>query len=114
MKLFLLLVFAFILVAMLAITITASLDRSVFNVGQELLSDRWFQATLLDAYFGFLVFYLWVAYKERTTTSRIVWFVLIMAFGNIAMSIYALLQLAKLPSGAPIEQLLLREAVPQR
>jgi hypothetical protein len=77
-------------------------------VGPELLSDPWFHATLADAYFGFITFYVWVFYKERTWVGRIVWFVLIMTLGNIAMSIYMLLQLWRLPRGAGFPELLLR------
>jgi hypothetical protein len=81
------LVFAIILIAMLAVTTYASLDRSVFKVGSDLTSDRWFQATLADAYFGFITFYVWVFYKERGSLFRVIWFVLIMTLGNIAISI---------------------------
>ena len=68
------------------------------------MSDVWFQATLLDAYFGFLTFYVWVAWKERSLAGRVLWFVLIMAFGNMAMSAYVILQLVRLPpEGRPHE-----------
>ena len=93
MRKFLLAVFSIIFLGMLAITVYASLDRSVFNVGRVLLSDRWFQATLLDAYFGFITFYVWVATKESKTWLRIVWFILIMTLGNMAMAAYMLIQL---------------------
>ena len=102
------LVFLGILAGMIVVTVRASLDRSVFDAG-EVIRDPWGLATLVDAYFGFLTFYLWVAYKERTATRRALWFVLIMALGNIAMAIYMLIQLHRLPEGAGIERLLLRE-----
>jgi|GEM_PF-226323 len=82
-----------VLALMLAVTTYASLDRSILNVGRELLSDPWFLATLCDAYCGFLLFFVWVAFKERTATRRVVWLVLIMSLGNIAMSIYVLREL---------------------
>lgn len=102
--------FGFILVAMLAITTYASLDRSVWNVGRPLLTDRWFQATLLDAYFGFLTFYVWVAYRETTWAGRIGWLVAILLLGNIAMSVYVLLRLLRLEPGDGWRELLLRPA----
>ena len=100
-------VFGTILVAMLAITVRASLDRSVFAVG-PMLHDPWFQATLADAYFGFITFYVWVAYKETGWVSRVVWFVLIMSLGNMAMAVYVLIQLARLRPGEDVSRLLLR------
>lgn len=84
--------FVAILIGMLAVTIRASLVRSVLDNG-PLMRDVWFQATLADAYFGFIMFYVWVFYRERTITSRAGWFVGIMLLGNIAMAIYALLAL---------------------
>ena len=102
------LLFAAILIAMLAVTAWASLDRSVFQAG-NLLDDPWGVATLLDAYMGFLTFYVWVAYKETGLFGRVAWFVLIMALGNIAMAAYVLIQLFRLPAGATFETLLLRK-----
>ena len=104
----LILLFSGILVAMLAVTTYASLDRSIFNVGSKLASDPWFHATLADAYFGFITFYIWVAYKEPGMLRRAIWFVLVMTLGNIAMSLYVLIQLAKWDSASGIEAFLLR------
>jgi hypothetical protein len=59
--------------------------------------DRyWTIATFLDAYYGFLTFYVWVYYKETRWLKRLGWFVAIMALGNMAMSAYVLLQLMRL------------------
>ena len=100
--------FAFIFIFMIAFTTWAGSERNMFEAGGELIRNPWGLATLFDAYFGFLTFFVWVAYKERTTMSRAVWFVLIMALGNIAMSFYVLLQLFRIPAGALLGQLLLR------
>jgi hypothetical protein len=78
--------------------------------GSELTSDRWFQATLADAYFGFVTFYVWVFYKERNYLLRGVWFVLIMTLGNIAMSIYVLIQLSRWDPATGMDGILLRPA----
>ena len=98
--------FVIILLAMLIVTTLASLEQNILEAGRQLLPDRWFQATLLDAYCGFLTFYLWVAYKEKEWWKKIVWFLLIMALGNIAMSTYMLIRLVRLPRDAPLSSLL--------
>lgn len=87
------LLFAGILGAMLWVTTTATLDRGMLDAGRELWSYWWFRATLADAYFGFITFFAWVAYKELRMWRKALWFVLIMALGNIAMSIYVLIEL---------------------
>ena len=101
--------FALILLAMLAMTTAASLDRGVFQALADLWADLWFKATLMDAYFGFITFYVWVAYKEQRNRSRILWFVLIMCFGNIAMATYVLIQLFRMAPGESMETLLTRK-----
>jgi predicted permease len=102
--------FFLVLLAMLAVTTLASLDRGVFEAGADLWSDPWFRATLADAYFGFLAVYLWIAYKEPTWLRKILWFVLLMLLGNIAIAVYLLIQLFRLPANASMEDLLLRKA----
>ncbi|QDU37027.1 hypothetical protein Mal4_13300 [Maioricimonas rarisocia] len=109
MRVLLTLVFGSFLLVMLSVTVIAMLDRSVFSVGEELTSDPWFIATLVDAYLGFLTFYVWVAYRERRWPARLIWFVLIMCLGNIAMASYVLWQVWRLPAGASMDTLLLRD-----
>jgi hypothetical protein len=100
--------FGAILVVMLYVTVTATLDRGVFEAGSALWLEPWFRATLADAYCGFLAFYAWVFYRERSRVPRGLWFVAIMALGNIAVAVYVLILLFRLPPGAGPEQLLLR------
>ena len=56
-----------------------------------------------------VIFYVWVAYKEKTYAFRILWFASIMGLGNMAVAIYGLLQLRKLRPGEGWEKLLLRQ-----
>jgi hypothetical protein len=108
MRIFLILLFFAILISMVAATVIASLDRGIFVAGRDLIGDAWFRATLCDAYFGFITFYVWVAYKERRLLRQAGWFVAIMLLGNIAMSIYVLLQLVRMSPNDRLESLLLR------
>lgn len=101
--------FGLILVAMVVVTTRASLDRSVLEAGNGLWHDWWFRATLADAYFGFLTVYAWVWYREGAWGPRLVWGILFALLGNIAMSIYVLRAIARLPAGATVDRLLLRE-----
>lgn len=94
------------MVLLLAFTIRATLERSILD-NAHLMSDAWFQVTLLDAYLGFAIFYFWVAWKEQTLVSRILWFMLIMVFGNMATTFYVLLQLWKLDPDRPSFEILI-------
>jgi hypothetical protein len=93
---------------MLAVTGWASSVVALWKTPASVIGHPWFIATLFDAYFAFLTFWLWVAYKERTWSRRLSWLLAICLLGNIAMAIYMLIVLFRLPRAAKIEQLLLR------
>jgi len=100
--------FVLVFLAMLGLTVQASLERGVLAALEDLGSDGWFRATLADAYFGFLAFWLWVAYREQRWGSRLGWLAAILFLGNFAMAAYALRGLVTLPPGLPVWQALLR------
>ena len=102
--------FAFILLSLLAFTTFASFQQSLLDwQGLVREPDRWWTlATLMDAYYGFITFYVWVVFKESRWTARIGWFVAIMTLGNMAMAAYVLRELARLGDGEPFATLLTR------
>lgn len=102
--------FIVVLVSMLSVTIWASLQGALWKVPREVATHPWFIATLFDAYWGFLTFYSWVFYLERNLLSRVLWLVAILLLGNIAMAVYALIRLFRLPPDATMETLLLKRA----
>lgn len=108
MIVFLRILFAIVLASMLWVTTWASLSCAVWRVPAAVVQHRWFIATLFDTYWAFITFYCWVAYKETAWVARISWLLGILLLGNIAMSIYLLIQLFRLPTTAKIERLLLR------
>jgi peptidoglycan/LPS O-acetylase OafA/YrhL len=90
--------FGFILVSLTAWNLWASSQQPVWEWGGLTTppDNLWTIATLVDAYYAFLTFYLWVWWKESRTRPRLLWFVAIMLLGNIAMAAYVLRQLARL------------------
>lgn len=100
--------FGAVLATMLFVTIRASLDYSLADVSSRIGHDWWFRATLTDAYCGFLVFFCWVAYLERTFARRFLWLALLLLGGNITIAAYALLRLFRLPADARTRDILLR------
>ena len=100
--------FAFVLVSMLAVTSWASLQGALWKMPREVATHPWFIATLFDTYWGFLTFYCWVFYKEAGGVARTLWLVTILLLGNIAMALYMLIQLFRVPTDASIAEVLLR------
>ncbi|MDL2718301.1 MAG: DUF1475 family protein [Acidobacteriota bacterium] len=99
------LLFGAILVVMLAVTGWASSRVAIWNAGPD-LRGPWAIATLFDAYCGFLTFFAWVCWKETRGGARMLWFVLVMLLGNIAMAFYVLRELARLGPGEGMAALL--------
>lgn len=97
-----------VLISMLCVTGWASLQLPLWQTPRALVLHPWFIATLFDTYFGFLTFYVWLAYRESSWRARLLWLVAILALGNIAMSSYVLLIVWRLPPAAPIARVLLR------
>jgi hypothetical protein len=85
--------FLVIIASMLGVTTWASLNTPLFSIPREVFTHPWFIATLVDAYWAFISFYVWVAWKERSLAARLLWFVAIIALGNIAMALYMVREL---------------------
>lgn len=111
MRQLLIALFGFIFIFMVVMTIRTQMKVSFWDFPAwqpAYAANPWAVATLYDAYFGFTTFFVWVCFKERLLAMKIVWFLLIMALGNIAMSFYVLLQLFKLKQGEPVANVLTR------
>ena len=93
--------FGFILVSLTAYNLWVSTRQSVLDWGGLTTApdNLWTIATFIDAYYGFITFYVWVLWKETRALPRVLWFLAIMGLGNIAMSAYVLRQLARLKPG---------------
>ena len=107
MKTFLKYLFGLIFGFMVVMTARTCLQVPIWQASFS--GNVWAWATLYDAYFGFITFFCWVAWRERSLGIKVLWFVLIMALGNIAMSFYVLLQLFALKPQEPVGALFQRK-----
>lgn len=110
MKLPLVIVSSGIFLMMIFVTVRASLAISIWDVWDSYAANPWAVATLYDAYSGFSIFWLWVAWRERTWGALLLWLVLIMGLGNIATSLYLLIQLLRLAPDQPASAILGKRA----
>jgi hypothetical protein len=108
MILFLRGLFIVVIVSMLAVTTWASRDTALFSIPREVYAHPWFIATLFDAYWAFVCFYVWVAWKEQALAARVLWFIAIIALGNIAMAAYMLRELFRLPANGNLSDVFTR------
>lgn len=108
MIIFLRVLFLVVIASMLAVTTWASLHTPIFSIPRDVFTHPWFIATLFDAYWAFIAFYVWVAWKEQSAAARIGWFVAIIALGNIAMAVYMLRELFAVPANGPLDPVFTR------
>ena len=108
MKIALKFLFATIFVWMIAVTIRTGLTISLWDAWDSFGDNPWATATLYDAYFAFITFWVWVAYRETAMGARILWLILILCLGSIAMSFYVLVRLFRLKPEQSAEAILLR------
>jgi hypothetical protein len=98
--------FVLVLASMLWVTTWASLQCPLFAVPREVYAHPWFIATLFDAYWGFLTFYVWVFYQQTAWHARLAWLVAILLLGNIAMALYCLAVLFRTSTSTPLREIL--------
>ena len=106
MILFLRALFVVIIATMLWVTSWASLHCPLFAIPRDVFTHPWFIATLFDAYWGFITFYVWVAYKQTSWVAKIAWFFAIILLGNLAMSAYWLQELFQVPRDGRLAEVL--------
>lgn len=95
--------FLIVLASMLFVTSWASTQCPLFAIPADVIGHPWFIATLVDAYWGFLAFYVWIAWKEQGGAARALWLIAVLLLGNIAMAAYALRELFSLKSNEGID-----------
>lgn len=78
------------LLAMTAGLINAFVNGDFLADGGALLGNPWGVMAMIDLYVGFVLFSIWIVYRERTLWKIILWIVTLMIFGFLIGSIYIL------------------------
>jgi hypothetical protein len=101
--------FIVVIVSMIGVTSWAGSQQSLSGFAHSAtFRDPWVIATLFDAYWAFITFYTWVAWKEQSLLARLLWFVAILLLGNLAMSAYMLAQLFAVPATGSLDDVFTR------
>jgi len=91
---------------MIYVVVSTSLESSLFKEWNYLGSIPWMRATLWDFYANVLVIFLWVVYREKRWSIKIMWAILFFCLGSIGTIGYALVQLFSLQKGEGIQKIL--------
>lgn len=90
-----------VLASLLAVCVFASRQVALWDLPAEVGGHPWFIATLLDAYWGFLIIWLWIVARETSIGARAGWLLALLLLGNMATAVYVFLQLSRLRAGDP-------------
>lgn len=63
--------------------------------GSILLSMPWGVVSMVDLYTGFILFSLWIIYREKQWTSAVLWVILMMVLGFFTGALYTFIALQK-------------------
>ncbi len=108
---FLKVLFSVVFVWMCYEVVDTCLHHNLFKEWDYLGGIAWMRATLWDFYANILIIYVWICYKEKSWATRGLWFVLILALGNLAVASYMLIKLSRLKPKDGIKEFLTRTSV---
>ena len=83
------------LIAMSSILVYGFIIGDFASDGREILTNPWGLVSLVDLYAGFILFSLWIVYREKSLIVTIIWVVLMMTLGFWTGSLYVLVEAVK-------------------
>ncbi len=77
--------------AMTAALLNGFINGDFLTDGGDLLSNPWGIVSMVDLYVGFLLFAVWIAYREKSVLRTVIWLFFLMTLGFFTASIYMLI-----------------------
>jgi hypothetical protein len=81
------------ILAMTAVLVYGFTAGDFFGEGGQLTAMPWGIVSLVDLYTGFILFSMWIIYREKSLPVAILWTVGMMVLGFFAGSLYAFIAL---------------------
>ena len=81
------------LLAMTAVLIYGFTVGDFSGEGSQLLSMPWGIVSLVDLYTGFILFSMWIIYREKSLPVAIIWTIAMLTLGFFAGSLYTFIAL---------------------
>jgi len=83
------------LIAMTIGLLNGFINGDFINEGKQLLSNHWGIMSLIDLYTGFILFSIWIFYREKNTFTAVVWTFFMLILGFFTASLYLLVCIYK-------------------
>jgi hypothetical protein len=81
------------ILAMAAVLVNGFTRGDFSREGSQLIAMSWGIVSLVDLYVGFLLFSMWIIYREKSLPVAILWTIAMMTLGFFAGSLYVFLNL---------------------
>lgn len=81
--------------AMTAVLVNGFTRGNFSLEGSQLLAMPWGIVSLVDLYTGFILFSLWIIYREKSLPVALLWTLAMLTLGFFAGSLYALIALLR-------------------
>lgn len=79
--------------AMSAVLLFGFTQGSFFEDGGKLLENPWGIVSLVDLYVGFILFSMWIAFREKNILLMVIWILAMMILGFFAGALYVFIHL---------------------
>lgn len=83
------------LIAMTIGLFNGFLNGDFIKDGAELLANPWGVMSMIDLYVGFILFSMWIFYREQNIGIAIIWTILMLVLGFFTGCLYVLIHLYK-------------------
>lgn len=81
------------LLAMTAVLIYGFTVGNFRMDGGKILANPWGIVSMVDLYTGFILFSIWIVYREKSLPHAIIWVILMMVLGFFTGALYTLIAL---------------------
>jgi hypothetical protein len=81
------------LLAMTAVLFNGFINGNFSADGADLMANPWGIVSLVDLFAGFILFSMWIAFREKTILTAVTWIILIMVLGFFTGCLYVLVNL---------------------
>ena len=71
------------------------INGSFFDDGATLLNNPWGIVSVVDLYVGFIIFSMWIYFREEKKVESILWIISVMILGFFSVAIYVFIALHK-------------------
>ena len=81
------------LIAMTVALLNGFINGNFGEDGAQILANPWGIVSLVDLYVGFVLFSMWIAFREKNILVAVIWIILMMVLGFFTASLYVLIAL---------------------